>query len=217
MPTESLREALRLLGSNPVLWMPGVAAGASAAAIWLLAQWSGLFLASRFLILAALLLVFLVTGMLVIIRDGSGGIGDLLAGGTKYFFRVLIPQLVIVFMLLVLFFLLVVTSGFLGAAADPGFIATLTFCVMIPTLLLTFFFDIAAVFEDRKVFASIQRSAAVVSDNVMQVLGFYLVLAITSIAIFVALLFAWEIALFERLAPLADYTQEQIQSFTYEQ
>lgn len=211
MPLASLREALQLLGSKPLLWLPGLVAGILAAALWLLAQSFGIYLATRLLILGALLLMAFIAGMLVTIRDPAGGLKGFVTGATRYYFRVLLPQLVILFMLLVLFFLLAVTFGLLGSAADPGFIGTITFCVMVPTLMLTFFFDIAAVFEDRKVFASIQRSAVLVSGNVLDVIGFYITLAISCFVLLFALTFVWEIALFEKLEPLA----EQLQNTTY--
>lgn len=217
MPLESFREALRTIGAWPLLWVPGIVAGAFAAALWLMLNVAGAFFTSRLLIPAGLILMFFIVGMLVLLKEKSSDIHALVQGCIAYYFRVLIPQLVIVFMLVVLFILLIVTFGFTGTAADPGFVGLLTFCIMVPTLMLTFFFDIAAVFEDRKVFDSIQRSTMLVSENVMAVIGYYIVSAAACFVIIFGLMFVWEIALFDRLAPLAEYNQTQIQSFTYEQ
>ena len=217
MPVESFREALRTIGARPLLWVPGIVTGACAAALWLMLNFTGAFFTSRLFILAGLVLMFFVVGMLVLLREKTGDFHTLVEGGMRYYFRVLIPQLVIVFMIVVLFVLLVVTFGFVGTAADPAFVGLLTFCIMVPTLMLTFFFDIAAVFEDKKVFESIQRSALLVSENMTKVIGYYLVCAAAMSVIVFGLMFAWEIALFERLAPLAEYNQTQIQAFTYEQ
>jgi hypothetical protein len=217
MAVESLREALRLLGTTPALWVPGVVAGASASILWILLNIAGAFFTSRILILAALLLTLFVIGMVVLIREKGGDVRDLVHGGIRYYFRVLLPGLVIVFMILVIFILLAVTFGLTGTTPDPGFLGLMTVCVMVPTLMLTFFFDMAAVFEDRKVFEAIQRSTVLVSENVMEAAGFFLVLLLSCTVILFSLMFAWEIALYEKLAPLAEYNQTQIQSFTYEQ
>lgn len=215
MAVESFREAIRQIRAQPLLWVPGIVAGLFAAGLWLMLSYSGAFFTSRLVIFAGLILMVFITGMLVTIRDKEGSLTTLVRGGITYYFRVLLPQLVILFMLVVIFILIFVTSGFLGAAMDPGVVGMLTFCVMIPTLMLTYFFDVAAVFEDKRVFESIQRSSVLVSENLVDVITFYILCAVSSCVILFALMFTWEITLFERLAPLADYSQEQIQAFTY--
>ena len=215
MPVESFKKALKELGAHPLLWLPGIVAGILAAGLWLMLNFSGAFFTSRLLIFASLILVAFIVGMLVLMKEKGGDIRVFAEGAVRYYFRVLLPQLVIFFMILVIFIILVVTFGFMGTASDPGFVALLTICVMIPTLILTFFFDTAAVFEDKKVFESIQRSTVLVSENVMDVIGFFVISIASSFIIIFGLMIAWEAALFERLAPLAEYNQTQIQGFTY--
>jgi hypothetical protein len=217
MAVESFRETFRLLAKMPLLWIPGVVAGVLAAVLWILLNVAGIFFTSRLFVIAALILFLFIVGMLVVIKENGGDLQTMIRGGVAYYFRMLLPQLVILFMLILLFLLLVVTFGFAGSDPDPAFIALLTVCVMIPTLMLTFFFDMAAVFEDRKIFESIQRSSTLVSANVMQVIAFFLISGLACITIIFSLMIVWEAALYDNLKPLADYNQTQIQSFTAEQ
>lgn len=201
----------------PLLFVPGIIGGIFAAALWLLLNFTGAFFTSRLLVIASLILLVFIVGMFSLIRNNGGDIRAMISGGIMYYFRVLIPLLVILFTLLVIFILLIVTFGFAGSTPDPTFIGLLTFCVMVPTLMLTFFFDMAAVFEDRKVFESIQRSIVLVSENVMDVIAFYLVWALAGFTILFSLMFVWEIALFNQLEPLTSYNETQIQALTADQ
>jgi hypothetical protein len=214
---EAFKETFRLLGRMPILWVPGIVAGLLAAALWVLLDMAGIFFTSRLFIIAGLVLFLFIVGMIVIMKENGGDLRAMISGGISSYFRVLIPQLVIFFMLILIFILLVVTFGFAGSNPDPSFIALLTILVMIPTLALTLFFDMAAVFEDKKVFESIQRSSALVSENVIQVISFCLICALTCVTVTFSLMIIWEAALYDNLKPLAEYNQTQIQSFTAEQ
>jgi hypothetical protein len=206
-----------MLGRMPLLWVTGIIGGIVAAVLWILFNIAGIFFTSRLFILAALILLFFIVGTLALIKENTGDLRALVTGGITYYFRVLIPLLVILFMLALIFMLLIVTFGFTGTSPDPSFVAVLTICVMVPTLMLTFFFDMAAVFEDYKVFESIQRSTTLVSANVMEVLAFYLLSALASFTIIFGLMIVWEAALYDKIKPLAEYNQTQIQAFTAEQ
>ncbi|NMB78892.1 MAG: hypothetical protein GYA23_07325 [Methanomicrobiales archaeon] len=210
MVVETFRESLRLLGRMPILWIPGIICGLVAAALFILFNTAGAFFTSRIMILSGLVVLIFIIGMIALIRDGTGDIRDLVRQGIHYYFRVLLPLLVICFTLLVIFILLIVTFGFLGSTPDPGTIGVLTFCVMIPTLMLSFFFDMAAVYEDRKVFESIQRSIVLVSENAFEVIGFFVISALAGFSVFFGLMIVWEALLLEKLEPLATlYEQNQ--------
>lgn len=217
MTLESLKDALRLLGRMPVLFVPGLIAGILAAGLWLLHNFTGAFFAGRLVIIAGLILFVFLVRSVVLIRDGKGDLPAMVRGGLAYYFRVLLPLLVILFTLMVIFFLLVVTFGFTGSAPDPGTVGLLTFCVMIPTLMLGFFFDMTAVFEDKNVFESIQRSVLLVSNNMMETISFYLVYILTSFSIIFALIVFWEIALYDKLEPITTFNETQMQAITPEQ
>lgn len=217
MSMDAVREAFRLLKRMPLLWVPGIIAGLFAAGLWILANTTGLFFTSRMFIISGLVLMIFIAGMIAMIKNNEGDIMALIRGGLQYYFRVLLPQLVILFGILLIFILLIVTFGFAGMTPDPQFIGLLTIFVVLPSLILTFFFDTAAVFEDRKVFASIQRSIELVSANMTQVIIFILTGIVTIFLMIFCLMILWEIALFSKLEPLTQYTDAQMRAITPEQ
>ena len=217
MAIAELREAVALLVRMPLLWIPGIIGGAFGAIIWLTLFVSGAFFTSRLLIIFPLVLLFFTTGMLSVIRNNEGTGRALLSGGLTYYFRVLLPQLVIGFIVLLVFLLCTMTFALLGQASDIGLLVSLTFGIMIPTLMLTFFFDTAAVFEERRIFASIQRSVLLVSEHMMEVLSFFIVSALLCAGIIFGLMIVWESVLFDKLKPIMDFTDAQREAFTPDQ
>jgi hypothetical protein len=217
MAIAELKEALALLFRMPVLWIPGILGGAFAAIIWLTLFVSGAFFTSRLIIIFTLVLLFFTTGMLSVIRNNEATGRAFVAGGLNNYFRVLLPQLVIAFALMVVFILCTITFALFGLASDIGLLTSLTIGIMIPTLMLTFFFDTVAVFEDRRVFESIQRSILLVSEHMMEVLSFFIVSALLCAGIIFGLMIVWEAILFEKLEPIMNFTDAQRAAFTPDQ
>jgi hypothetical protein len=217
MAIAELKEAVRLLIRMPLLWIPGIIGGMCAAIIWLTLFMSGAFFTSRLLILFSLVLLFFTTGMLSVIRKNEATIRTLVEGGLNYYFRVLLPQIVLLSALLFVFILCTIIFALLGLVSDIGLLTALTFGIMIPTLMLTFFFDTAAVFEDRKVFESIQRSVLLVSEHMREVLSFFIVSAFLCAGVIFSLMVIWEAILFDKLKPLMDFTDAQREAFTPDQ
>jgi hypothetical protein len=217
MAFDELREAVRLLFRMPLLWIPGIVGGAFGAIIWLTLFFSGAFFTSRLLVIFALVLLFFTTGMLAVIRNNEATGRALLTGGLNNYFRVLLPQIVIFSVLILVFILCTITFALLGLTSDIGLLSALTFGIMMPTLMLTFFFDTAAVFEDRKVYESIQRSVLLVSNHMMDALGYFIVSALLSAGVIFGLMIVWEAVLFDKLKPLMDFTDAQREAFTPDQ
>jgi hypothetical protein len=217
MAMAALSEALHLLRRMPLLWIPGIAGGLLAGALWLVLMFSGTFFAGRLLIISGLVLLFFITGSLTLIKNDGGDIRSMIAGGRQYYFRVLLPLLVVTFMIVLVFVLVILTLTLIGTTPDPTLIVFLTFGVTIPSILFTFFTDIAAVFEDRKVFDSIQRSIELVTDNFIRAVIFFLTCAIVCSAVIFTLMVIWEALLYSRLEPLTRYTEAQLQAFTPDQ
>jgi len=217
MAVAELREAIGLLFRMPLLWIPGLVGGLFAAIIWLTVFVSGAFYTGRLFILFALALLFFITGMYSLIHTNTATIRGLAEGGMNYYFRVLLPQIVLGFLLLLVFILCTVVFSLLGLGSDIGLITALTFGILIPTFMLTFFFDTAAVFEDRKVFESLQRSILLVSENMMDVISFFLVAAFVSFSVIFGLMIVWEAFLFDKLKPIMDFTEAQREAFTPDQ
>ena len=217
MALEELKEAIVLLLHRPLLWTPGIIGGFFAALIWLTLFVSGAFFTSRLLVIFALVLLFFTTGMLSAIRHNEATGRALLGGGRDYYFRVLLPQIVIGFGLFLVFILCTITFALLGIASDIGLLSAMTFGIMIPTLMLTFFSDTAAVFEDRRVFESIRRSILLVSSHMMEVLIFFVISALLCAGTLFGLMIVWEALLYEKLKPILDFTEDEIAAFTPDQ
>jgi hypothetical protein len=118
---------------------------------------------------------------------------------------------------MLIFVLVMITFGFLGAASDIGVATALTFGIMIPTVILTFFFDTAAVFEDRRVFESIRRSIGLVSTHFHDVITFFVVCAALFIGVLFPLMILWEAFLYNKLEPITHFSEAQLQAFTPDQ
>jgi len=217
MAIAPFKEALSLLTRMPLLWLPGLVAGLLAAALWILLNIAGTFFTSRLVVIFGLVLLLFITGMLAIIRNNSGDFREMMTLGIQYYFRVLLPQMVIIFTLILVFAIMAITTTLITGTPDMGLLSALTLGIMIPTLLFTFFFDTAAVFEDKKVFESIQRSIILVNVNAIEVLKFFVISAVVSFAVLFSLMMVWEGTLYDKLEPLTQYNETQIQSFTPDQ
>jgi hypothetical protein len=214
MAIAELKEAITLLRKIPSLWVPGIVGGILAAAVWVSLNISGTFFASRLLVISLLVLHLFTTGILVLIRDREGTTKTMLAGGIKYYFRVLLPLLVIVFCIMLVLTVVMVTVSLIGNTIDPAILSALAFGFMIPAVVLTFFYDAAAVFEDKKVFESVQRSAHVVMTRINEVIVFLLVGVVMTFLIVFTLMIVWEAFLFDKLEPITRYNETQLQAFT---
>ena len=212
-----LKEALGLLRSIPVLWVPGLVAGVLAAVLWLIYNTQGSFFAMRLILIFSLIAVFFLTGSYALIRNGKGSIRELFTGGIQYFFRVLMPLLVIIFCTLILVTLVMITLSFGGIPANPEFLGVFSICILVPVAFLTIFFDTAAVFEDLRIFDSIRRSIELVTAQLARVLKFYVVSAAVFFVITFALMIVWEAALYDKLEPLTRFNETQIATFTPDQ
>jgi hypothetical protein len=217
MAITELKEAITLLKRMPSLWIPGIVGGILAAALWVTLNLSGTFFASRLLVIFGLVLLLFTTGMLVVIRNNEGDLRTMLAGGIRYYFRVLLPQLIIIFGVMLIFIFVMVTFSLIGASSDISMVIALTFGFMIPTVLLTFFYDTAAVFEERKVFDSIRRSIQLVMTHIIDVIVFLFVCVIITFSTIIVLYTVWIAALYDELEPITRYNETQLQTFTPEQ
>ena len=217
MAFAELKEALVLLKHLPLIWVPGIIGGFLAASLWVIFNLEGIFFSSRLLVIAWLVLLLFTTGMLVVIRNNGGDIRAMLGGGVRYYFKVLLPQLVIIFIGMVVVLLVMITFTLLGATSDTSMATALTIGFMIPTIILTFFFDTAAVFEERKVFESLKRSIQLVFAHMNDVIAFLFIWAAIFFGIIFCLMVVWEAFLFDKLEPITRYNETQLMAFTPDQ
>jgi len=218
MALEDFKEALGLLRTLPVLWIPGVVAGLLTACLWIVLDTSGTFFASRLVILFALVVLVFVTGMLAVIKKGEGSIRTLVTEGVRYYFRVLLPLVVVVFVVTMIILVIMMAATLaIGGTPDMSLLAVISLCILIPAFLLTLFTDTAAVFEDCRVFASIKRSVTLASSHAGEVIRFFLVCVATCFIVIFGLMIVWEAALYSKLEPLTAYNETQMAAFTPEQ
>jgi hypothetical protein len=221
MAFAELKEALILIKRLPLLWVPGIIGGFLAASLWVIYNLGGMFFSSRLLVIAWLVLLVFTTGMLVVIRNNGGDIRAMLEGGARYYFKVLLPQLVIIFIGMVVVLLVMITFALLGATSDTSMATALTIGFMIPTIILTFFFDTAAVFEERKVFESLKRSIQLVFAHMNEVIAFLLIWAAIFFGIIFCLMAVWSfflsMFLYDNLEPITRYNETQLLAFTPDQ
>lgn len=217
MVLTEFKEALGLLRSIPVLWVPGLVTGVLAAVLWLIFNTQGSFFAMRLILIFSLIAVFFLSGGYAVIRNGKGGIRELLLGSIQYFFKVLLPMLVLIFCTILLVTLVMITLSFGGVPANPEFLGVFTICIIVPVAFLTIFFDTAAVFEDLRIFDSIRRSIELVTAQLARVLKFYVISAAVFFVITFALMIVWEAALYDKLEPLTRFNETQIATFTPDQ
>lgn len=217
MSLAALRDTIDLLIKVPLLWVPGVVSGFLAAVLWLLLNQTGPFFAGRLLIIFSLVTLFFIIGMLGVVKKEDATIRAMLAEGAGYYFKVLIPTLVIAFGIVLVFVLVVLTLTLLGSNLDAGLLTFLVFGVVFPTVILTFFYDTAVIFEDKKVFDSLQRSIEVVTRNLVEVILFFTGCLLIVMSISFTLMVVWTAFLADRLEPITRYNETQLQTFTPEQ
>jgi hypothetical protein len=221
MAFAELKEAFILLKRLPLLWLPGIIGGFLTASLWVIYNLGGMFFSSRLLVIAWLVLLVFTTGVLVVIRNNGGDTRAMLEGGVRYYFKVLLPQLVILFIGMVVILLVMITFALLGATSDTSLATAISIGFMIPTIILTFFFDIAAVFEDRKVFESLKRSIQLVFAHMNDVVAFLLIWAAIFFGTIFCLMALWSFFLsiffYDRLEPITRYNETQLQALTPDQ
>ncbi|MBS1193868.1 MAG: hypothetical protein H6R28_268 [Methanomicrobiales archaeon] len=213
MVLASLREALGLLVSRPVLWITGLAMGSLGVPLLLFGYEGGAFLAGRLAILQLAILPFFVAGSLGVIHGGEGSPGAFLSCGRRFYFRVLLPMAVVLAAAVLTIFLVMIPVSLLsgGAAAAAGFVIP---GVLIPFAFFTYFSDTAAVLEDRKALNAVRRSVEFTIQHSLKVVLFYVVnLAILFGALFLGAAL-WSILLAEELTPLTRMNSTEIAALT---
>ncbi|HNX18614.1 MAG TPA: hypothetical protein PKM50_09860 [Methanoregula sp.] len=218
MVFKELQEAVRVTGRTPVLFIPGIVAGLLGALVWVLYNLYGSFFTTRLVIIFALVMVLFIAGTFCIIKKNDGGAGTLVTDGARYYFRVLLPWLVIFFILMLVFFVVMTLMMiFSGGVVDYATAGVCALFFMIPTVVMVFFCDTAAVFSDLRVFASLRQSILVVSRNTWKVMGFFVTCCLLAFVNFFVFAVIWEALLFNKLEPLTRFNETQLATFTPDQ
>ncbi|MDD1718982.1 MAG: hypothetical protein LUQ25_02880 [Methanoregulaceae archaeon] len=207
----SLIDALGLIRKYPMLCVPGiifaVLCGLVIAAGDLMFGW-------KFLIVLLVIEPFFAAGFLGMTKNPGDGIAGFFREGRRYYFRVLLPGLIIGFAIALTILLLALPVSLLGPGALGGILTGAFLGVTVPFVFFTWFYDAAAVFEDRRVFDSIRRSIEVVMQNGWKVFRFFIISLLFAGATGFLLLIVWTATLFDRLEPLTAMNATDLQAFT---
>jgi hypothetical protein len=219
MSLAAFRDTIDVLIESPVLWVPGLACGLLTAVTWLVLIQFGTFYTSRLMVIFSLVVLFFITGILTVIKKNSKTLREMIVGGALYYFRVLVPRLVIVFSVLIIFIFVLLTLGIVGINLEEG-AALFTFLllgVVLPFEILTFFYDTAVVFDEKKVFESLERSIDIITAHLGEVIHFFTGYLLIILSISFAFMVIWTALLSDRLEIISQYNQPQIQSFSNDQ
>ncbi|WP_298669510.1 hypothetical protein [uncultured Methanofollis sp.] len=200
----SLQEAFNLLTRIPLVWTTGIIMGAALGLDFMLELSGEMFFAGKILLFGLLVLPFFVAGSLGAMHRQDGSLAAFLEEGKKGYFRVLLPAIVLIFAAAVTLILLAIPVAVLTGSGAVGAVGSAVLGVALSFAFFAYFYDAAAVTEELGVFASLQRSAALVLTDLWNVLLFYA----ANIAAFIGLGFAALILLtaflYDKLAPIVE-------------
>lgn len=206
-----------MIRENPSLFIPGALFAVISGLIVLAGELGGTYFGWKLLFLVVIIEPFFAAGFIFMAKSPGSSPGGFIAGGRKYYFRVLLPGLIIGFALLLTVILLLIPAAVLGLGPVGGLAAGAALGVAIPFVLFTWFFDTAAVLEDRQVFESIRRSIEVVMLHWWQAVAFFVVSLLVAMATGFIFLVAFTSAFFDRLEPLTLMNATDYQNFTPQQ
>jgi hypothetical protein len=214
MVLASLTEAFTLIRRYPVLSVPGIVAGLCASADLLCEFYLGDFFAGKLLFFLSFVILFFTAGLLGVLHRNDYTVEAMMREGKAQYFRVLIPSLIILFGIILALVLVIVTAALAGFAAAIAPVVAIAFLIGIPAFFLTFFYDTAAVFEEKKAFEAIRRSIVLVGMHIAQAIGFFIIWLVLLLGILFTGMIVWTGILFDQLEPLTRMNATEIQSLT---
>jgi hypothetical protein len=214
MISDSLKTAVKLMVSVPLIWAPGIVAGLAGAADLLIMYYLGPFIAERLLVIGLVVLPLFLAGMMYLIRTGEKDGRAFLKGATGYYFRILLPSILIGAAIMLTIGILALTLGIAGTGFASEMLGLVSIGTIVPVIFFTFFYDTAAVFEDTRIFESIRRSVEVVAQNLSRVIMFYIVSIVMTMLAGFALLIIWTGILYDRLEPLSRLEPADFSTFS---
>jgi len=215
MVLASLKEGGLLIRRTPVLWIPGAIIAVLGCIEVMLAFSGEQFLANNLAFLELVILPFLSGGFFGVLCEGEERtLQSFVRNGRRWYFPLLLPLLVVIFAAMLTMILVAVPLYALGMGATPGLFTTIGMGVAIPFTVFCYFYDAAAVFEGRHVFASILRSVGFVMMNGLRSLAFFGVSVLVLLGTGAMALAVWTAALSGQLMALAEMTPDELQTIT---
>lgn len=202
-------DAVSLL-SKPVLWLPGLYAGALIAAFIWLAFSGGEFIAGKMLFLGAVVFPLFIAGALGCMKDGEYTITLFGRSAVRFFFPILLPAVLagaIIILLLILFSIPFSIAG----QSDPSMMAGLLIGITIPVLIFAFYADNVAVSEGLAVFATLKQSMILASRSMITIITCIIVSMLCAGIVGTILATVWGMALSDKFAQYIDLGAEEQQ------
>ena len=214
MILDTVRDAFGLIKTYPVIILTGFIIGILSFLELILTFSIDPFYTDFLRIFQIFLLPFLIAGAYGVVKKKEGGVAPFLKEGSRYYFRVLIPTILIFFIVLVTTILVLIPLAAIGLADDMSTVLMVLIGVFLPIGMFTFFYDAAAVFEDKKTFDSILRSVSVVLGRFFPCLLFYILLLGLVILIFLGATMVLSILLAGQFEPLLQMTPAELEMLT---
>jgi hypothetical protein len=203
MSRKPFADAINLLG-KPVLWLPGLYAGALVAAFIWLAFSGGEFIAGKLLFLGAVLFPLFIAGALGCMKEGEFRISLFGRSAIRFFFPVLLPMVIAVAIIVLLLILCSIPFAIAGQGSDPAMIGGLFIGITIPVLMFAFFADNVAVSEGLMVFASLKQSMIIASRSMMMIITCVVVSVVSAGILGMILATIWGMILEEKFTQYLD-------------
>lgn len=170
-----LRKALTIIKELPAVWLLGIVTGIMGGMMLLIQVYVGGFYAERFGIIQLIILPFFIGGSLYIIKSRGSSLREFLEGGYQYYWKLLLTSVVILFLAFISMLIIVLFLSIFGLIPDLMLLQIILIGIMVPFAFFTFFYDVAIVFEEKKVLDSIRRSIEFVFNRSLQVFLFFIV------------------------------------------
>jgi hypothetical protein len=214
MALESLKDAIGTISRMPVLWISGGATGILSSLDLLAPLYLDAFITGRLWLLQALILPFIIGGAFGVIKENDGRLAVFFRSGFRYYWSVLLPVLILGFAALITLFLVVLPLSVIGIPLVTQIVTMVTLGITVPFAFFSFFYDAAAVFEERKIFDSIRRSIEFIITNAFKSVLFFVISVLLSLLVAFPAFFAWTLLLADQLEWLIDLSASEIQALT---
>lgn len=212
MGMQALNHGIMTL-KHPVMWIYPILAGLFffAAVMFSLAKVTDYFGLKFVLLFFVFVSPFFVAGTYAAVKSGDFSVKSYFKSAAEGYFRIMLPKTALYFVIVLILFITTIPASFTQNAA---FLSVFAFFIAVSFVLLTFFYDTAAIFENKKIFESLTRSIGLVSAKPLEVILFFIVAALLAFVFFMSYTMVWSSLLAEEFEPLLTMTQSELTAFS---
>ena len=212
MGMQALNHGIMTL-KHPVMWIYPILAGLLffAAVMFSLAKVTDYFGLKFVLLFFVFVSPFFVAGTYAAVKSGDFSVKSYFKSAAEGYFRIMLPKTALYFVIVLILFITTIPASFTQNAA---FLSVFAFFIAVSFVLLTFFYDTAAIFENKKIFESLTRSIGLVSAKPLEVILFFIVAALLVFVFFMGYTMVWSSLLAEEFEPLLTMTQSELTAFS---